>query len=190
MFLYMNSVILLYFEILKRKIEFFLCTFIKKKMRRYKCPRFSQERLNEAVDEEITKKGVKNITQAMFFNQLCKEIIKSKNEKLYPIRPHVQIKKSDPFEIATHIALEYLKSMQMEMTIETLNLEAKEKTKPIFFTHGKLGIRIDQNTIPNLIKSTDEIRNLNIKEKIQRNNQIITGPKKKKTPYEDVSESD
>ena len=159
-------------------------------MRRYKCPKFSQERLNEAVDEEITKKGVKNITQAMFFNQLCKEIIKSKNEKLYPIRPHVQIKKSDPFEIAMHIALEYLKNKQMEMTIETLNLETKEKTKPIFFTHGKLGIKIDGNTIPALIRSTYDVRNLDIKEKIKRNNQIITSPKKKKILYEDLSESD
>lgn len=145
----------------------------------------SQERINEEINEELEKLKVGERMQAIFFNELCKEIKKSKNEILFPIKPNVQRFKNDAWIMSMQIVVEFLKTYNMEITLDTINIENKEKTKPLFFTHGKLGISIDGNAISNLIKSTEKVRKIKLKERIGTSISSSNQPHSEEEEYEE-----
>lgn len=113
--------------------------------------KISQEEVNEKTLRRLDEVKANDRIQAIFYNILCKEVIKSDNFMLAAVKIPPKRRYSDPWTISYQIICEYLKHFNMKLTIDTIEAERGKKFDSYLLNSSKLGIRIDYNTITQML---------------------------------------
>lgn len=135
------------------------------KARRYKAPRISQVEVNQKTSEILEKKGADKHIQAVFFNELSKEVSKSENPRLSPFKPHIKIHRELAWGIAYQIVTDFLAQHEMSISSEVMRRERSFAPDPmnvpmLLHVHGK------NDVICQILRKTAKRRSLPRKEKI------------------------
>ena len=112
------------------------------KARRYKAPQISQVEVNQKTSEILEKRGADKHIQAVFFNELSKEVSKSNNPRLAPFNPRIKIHRELAWGIAYQIVTDFLAQHDMSISSEVMRRERSFVADPmnvpmLLHLHGK-----------------------------------------------------
>lgn len=138
---------------------------MSRRVRRYKVPPISQTEVNTKTTRTLEEKGADKHVQAVFFNILASEVIRSENPLLAALHPHIKRHRSTAWMAAYQIVAEFLQANGMTLTADTMQIERpsiddRMNLSMLLHIHGKT----DQ--IVQLLSLTAKQRSLPAKQRI------------------------
>jgi hypothetical protein len=97
-------------------------------------PRMQKEEFHDRVQEVMHKCGVYHHTQADFESQTARVAIGSTEWSLHARQPTLKLYDNKPWACGYSVAVAFLKQFSMDITLDTLSIEAESRSLPEFDT--------------------------------------------------------
>lgn len=90
-------------------------------------PQISKEELLNRTRNELTKKGVDNVSEAKYIIEISTEVVGYDDPIFYSLQPEIKFRDSQAWQISYAIVLDFLKDMKMTNTLESIEIELENQ---------------------------------------------------------------
>lgn len=97
--------------------------------------RISKEELYELTQQKLGECGVDVVAQAQFTSLMCKSVVGNNNYMFLSLQPRLKLHTDPAWRAAYTVAISFLQTHQMQITLDTIQTEARNNKLP---SHSKI----------------------------------------------------